>query len=55
MQPAAHTGLLEWSNAIRLSMANDPGRQLFHDQVNNHGFLFLQDYMDNILCKTKQE
>ncbi|RDB29549.1 hypothetical protein Hypma_015535 [Hypsizygus marmoreus] len=48
-------GLLEWSNAIRFTMANDPGRQLFHDQVNTHGFLFLNDYLDNILSGAKQD
>ncbi|KAF9456187.1 hypothetical protein BDZ94DRAFT_1292946 [Collybia nuda] len=55
MRPIPHIGLLDWSNAVRLSMANDPGRQFFHDQVKTHGFLFLQDYMDNILCKTKSD
>ncbi|KAF7347843.1 Inner centromere protein-related protein pic1 [Mycena venus] len=29
-------------------MINDPGRQLFHDQIQTHGFLFLNDYLDNI-------
>lgn len=53
--PGTQPGLLPWSNSIRLSMANDPGRQLFHDQVNTHGFLFLQQYLDNILSGAKQE
>jgi len=50
------SGLLEWSNAIRLTIANDPGRHLFKDQVNNHGFMFLEDYLANILQgASKQE
>ena len=48
-------GLLDWSNAIRLAMANDPGRQLFLDQLNGHGLLFLEDYLANIISGTKQE
>ncbi|KAJ7900333.1 hypothetical protein B0H14DRAFT_3423705 [Mycena olivaceomarginata] len=31
-------------------MVNDPGRQLFQDQIQTHGFLFLNDYLDNILA-----
>lgn len=50
------SGLLEWSNAIRFTIANDPGRSLFKDQVNNHGFIFLEDYLANILQgASKQE
>ncbi|KAJ7071041.1 hypothetical protein C8F01DRAFT_410492 [Mycena amicta] len=48
-------GLLEWCNATRFSMANDPGRQLFHDQVNTHGLLFLDDYLDNILAGPRRD
>jgi hypothetical protein len=51
----AQAGLLEWSNSIRFNMATDPGRQLFQDQINTYGFLFLDDYLDNILCGAKQE
>jgi hypothetical protein len=51
----AKAGLLEWSNSIRFSMATDPGRQLFQDQINAYGFLFLDDYLDNILSGAKQE
>ncbi|KAJ7783775.1 hypothetical protein DFH07DRAFT_873986 [Mycena maculata] len=42
-------GLLEWCNNTRFTMANDPGRQLFQDQIT-HGFVFLTDYLDNILA-----
>lgn len=51
----AQAGLLEWSNSIRFNMATDPGRQLFQDQIITYGFLFLDDYLDNILSGAKQE
>ncbi|KAG5647977.1 hypothetical protein DXG03_007011 [Asterophora parasitica] len=48
-------GLLEWSNSIRITLASDPGRQLFQDQLNTHGFIFLDDYLDNILSGPSQD
>ncbi|KNZ73440.1 Inner centromere protein-related protein pic1 [Termitomyces sp. J132] len=48
-------GLLEWSNAIRFTMANDPGREIFKDQLNTHGFIFLDDYLENILSGPSQD
>ncbi|KAF5385196.1 hypothetical protein D9615_001515 [Tricholomella constricta] len=48
-------GLLEWSNSLRFKMANDPGRELFQDQLNTHGFIFLNDYLDNILSGPSQD
>ena len=51
----AHPGFLEWATSIRIIMANDPGRQFFHDQIQNHGFLFLEGYLENILAGPKQE
>ncbi|KAJ7225524.1 hypothetical protein GGX14DRAFT_639397 [Mycena pura] len=48
-------GLLEWCNATRLFMANDPGRQLFQDQIQSHGFLFLTDYLDTILAGPRRD
>ncbi|KAJ7092716.1 hypothetical protein C8R44DRAFT_816349 [Mycena epipterygia] len=48
-------GLLEWCNATRFTMANDPGRQLFQDQIQTHGFLFLTDYLDNILAGSRRD
>lgn len=46
-------GLLEWSNSIRFAMANDPGRQIYQDQIQMHGFLYLNDYFDEIVAGTK--
>ncbi|KAG7450528.1 uncharacterized protein BT62DRAFT_927808 [Guyanagaster necrorhizus] len=51
----AQAGLLKWANDIRHSMANDPGRQFFRDQIQMHGFLFLDDYLDNILAGARQD
>jgi hypothetical protein len=50
-----HPGLLSWANSIRLTMASDPGRQVFKDQVQTHGFMFLEDYLDNIVSGAKAE
>ena len=36
-------------------MANDPGRQLLEDQIQSTGFLFLDDYLDNIMVGPKHE
>jgi len=36
-------------------LANDPCRRLFEDQVQKHGFIFLEDYLENILDGPKQE
>ena len=54
-QIMATGGLLQWANGIRLTMATDPGRALFKEQVQMHGFSFLDDYLDNILLNVKQE
>ena len=50
-----YPGLLSWANSIRLTMASDPGRQVFKDQVQTHGFMFLEDYLDNIVSGAKAE
>jgi hypothetical protein len=50
-----HSGLLSWANSVRLTMAGDLGRQAFKDQVQTIGFLFLDDYLDNIVSGAKQE
>ncbi|KAI0257123.1 hypothetical protein BJV78DRAFT_1291276 [Lactifluus subvellereus] len=54
MAPQA-SGILRWSSSIRDSMINDPGRQFFEDQVQSQGFLFLEEYLDNIWAAAKQE
>ncbi len=48
-------GILRWTSSIRDSMINDPGRQLFEDQLQSQGFLFLEEYLDNIWAAAKQE
>ncbi|KAG6336667.1 hypothetical protein ID866_2414 [Astraeus odoratus] len=47
-------GIQVWMSSIRASMANDPCRQLFEDQVQTHAFLFLDDYLDNITAGPQQ-
>jgi hypothetical protein len=48
-------GILRWASSIKNSMINDPGRQFFEDQVQSQGFLFLEEYLDNIWTAAKQE
>ncbi|KAH7930951.1 hypothetical protein BV22DRAFT_1108849 [Leucogyrophana mollusca] len=48
------SGIVAWMSSIRASMTNDPCRQLFEDQIQNHGFIFLDDYLDNILTGPTQ-
>ncbi|KAF9229272.1 hypothetical protein BS17DRAFT_722847 [Gyrodon lividus] len=47
-------GMHAWMASIRASMTNDPCRQLFEDQVQTHAFIFLDDYLENILAGPKQ-
>ena len=46
--------MMAWVSAIRMSMANDPGRQSLEDQIQG-GFLFLEDYLDDILAGPRHE
>lgn len=51
----ASAGLLDWANSLRLGMENDPGRQYFKDQIQSHGFSFLDDYLENIIAGSRKE
>ncbi|KAF4572929.1 hypothetical protein EYR36_007439 [Pleurotus pulmonarius] len=51
----AQPGLLQWTNTVRLTMVEDYGRQFFKDQIQQQGFLFLEDYLDNILAPSAKE
>ena len=55
MEYQEYPGLLNWANSVRQTMANDPGRQLFKDQVQIHGISFLVDYLDNIISGQRQD
>ncbi|KAK2461924.1 hypothetical protein APHAL10511_006387 [Amanita phalloides] len=55
VQVMAAESLLNWANGIRFTMAIDPGRALFKEQVQTHGFSFLDDYLNNILLNAKQD
>ncbi|KAI9512601.1 hypothetical protein F5148DRAFT_1373096 [Russula earlei] len=49
------SGILRWTCSIKDAMTNDPGRQFFEDQVQSQGFLFLEEYLDNIWAAAKQD
>jgi hypothetical protein len=51
----AHPNFYAWATSVRVAMATDPCRWFFHDQIQTHGFAFLDDYLDNILAGPKQE
>lgn len=55
MQKEGQSGIETWMSGIRMTMLNDPGRQLLEDQIQSTGFLFLDDYLDSILAGPKQE
>ncbi|CUA76672.1 Mucin-5AC [Rhizoctonia solani] len=42
-------GFAQWASGIRNRMAADPGRADFKDQVQCHGYLFLHEYLDDVL------
>jgi hypothetical protein len=48
-------GITAWMTSIRTTMLNDPGRQLLEDRVQSQGFLFLDEYLDDIKASSKQE
>jgi hypothetical protein len=51
----AQPGILSWATSIRATMVNDPCRQSLQDQIQTHGFLFLDDYLDGILAQATRE
>ncbi|KAG6381160.1 hypothetical protein JVT61DRAFT_5561 [Boletus reticuloceps] len=51
---AKESGIHAWMASVRTSMATDPCRQLFEDQVQTHAFIFLDDYLEHILAGPKQ-
>ncbi|CAE7218223.1 unnamed protein product [Rhizoctonia solani] len=42
-------GFAQWASGIRNRMARDPGRADFKDQVQCNGYLFLHEYLDDVL------
>ncbi|CDO71531.1 hypothetical protein BN946_scf184911.g1 [Trametes cinnabarina] len=48
-------GVLAWCNTIRFNMAQDPGRQILHDQIQTQGFDFLDSYLENFFEGPKNE
>jgi hypothetical protein len=48
------SGIMAWATSVRLTMANDPGRQYLEDQFNDQ-FTFLTDYMDMVMRGPQDE
>lgn len=48
-------GIDKWAAGIRYRMANDPGRQDLDDHILCNGFLFLDEYLEDILTGTRTE
>ena len=44
----------QWIHTIRAAMAKDNSRTWFDAKVQEHGFDFLDDYLDRILAQAKQ-
>ncbi|KAB5590517.1 Inner centromere protein, ARK-binding region protein [Ceratobasidium theobromae] len=42
-------GFAQWATGVRNRMAADPGRADIKDQVQCHGYLFLHEYLDDVL------
>lgn len=49
-QPGS-AGVLAWCNSIRLSIAQDPGREFLDAQIQKQGFDFLESYRDGVLSR----
>jgi hypothetical protein len=44
----------QWIHTVRAAMASDNSRAWFDAKVQEHGFDFLDDYLDQILAQAKQ-
>ena len=48
-------GVLAWCNSIRLSIAEDDGRERLDTQIQKHGFDFLDSYLESVFSRPKEE
>lgn len=48
-------GVLAWCDTIRFTMGKDPGRELFASQIQQHGFDFLDNYLEDVLARQPTE
>ena len=48
-------GIISWCNSIRLTIAQDPGRQFLDEQIQKLGFKFLDDYLENVFKGPRTE
>ncbi|KAF8587277.1 hypothetical protein K439DRAFT_1659112 [Ramaria rubella] len=51
----SNAGINKWATAVRHRMANDPGRQDLDDHILCNGFLFLDEYLEDILLGARSE
>ncbi|KAF8517349.1 hypothetical protein JB92DRAFT_2906603 [Gautieria morchelliformis] len=49
------SGIEKWAAGIQQRMANDPGRQDLEDHILCNGFLFLDEYLEDILLGARSE
>lgn len=52
---SGEAGVITWCNSIRFTMAQDPGRQFLHEQIQKEGFDFLDMYLESFLEGPKRE
>ncbi|KAI0801301.1 hypothetical protein C8Q74DRAFT_1241345 [Fomes fomentarius] len=52
---SGEAGVIAWCNSIRFTMAQDPGRQFLHEQIQKEGFDFLDMYLESFLEGPKRE
>ena len=50
-----NVGVLAWCDTIRFTMAKDPGRELFDAEMKQHGFDFLDNYIEDVLSRHATE
>ncbi len=41
-------GIVKWASAIHTRLSNDPTRAAFKDLVQVQGFMFLEEYLDQV-------
>jgi hypothetical protein len=49
------TDVVRWLATARTELENDPGRKWVHDQIQFHGFQFLDDYIDKVRAGPKNQ
>lgn len=55
VEMASNAGLLAWATTLRVSMINDPCRQMLSDAFQTHGFRWLDEHLENVLAGPERE